>query len=120
MAIQNIYLNTIAEGEAVTGYLAVTTDTSFDSFDTTATDIGTELGSRTTATVSRVNNVVTWSGIRSGAVVVNTSTGDVLQGVGLFSAVTGGTLLFTSPLASLTHTTSFDVEFNYETTYTRR
>lgn len=119
MATTTTYLNALAEGEKVTAYVAVTTDTAFDSFDTAATDIGTESGSRITATASRVGNVVTWSGIRSGAVVVDTVNGDVLTGAGLFSASTGGTLLFTVPLASLTHTTSFDIEFNYETTYDR-
>jgi hypothetical protein len=120
MTTVNTYLNSLAEGETFTAYVAVTASTDFDSFDTTATDIGTELGSRITATASRINNVVTWTGIRSGASVVDTVNGDVLTGAGLFTASTGGDLMFTIPLASLTQTTSFDIEFNFETTYDRR
>lgn len=118
MAIQNIYLNSVAENETVTAYIAVSTSTDFDANSITATSIPGEIGSRITANASRSNNVVTWSGIRSGAIA--SGAGDTLTGVALFTAATGGDLMFTAPLASITHTTNFDIEFNFETTFTRR
>jgi hypothetical protein len=118
MAITNIYLNNLASSQEVTAYLAVTTSTDFNPSSVSASILPGEFGSRITATATRNNNVVTWSGIRPGAVV--SSGGENLTGVALFTASSGGDMMFTAPLISLTHTTNFDIEFNFETTYTRR
>jgi len=107
-----------SEAHTVSGYLAVTTDTSYAA-DATSTDIGTELGTRIALTNTRADNVTTYNATRSGAVVVG-ATGDTLTGVGLFSASTLGDLSVTVPMGSLSHTTGFDIEFDFEVTVTRR
>lgn len=118
MAILNTYLNSIASQEGVTAYLAISTSTDFDAYSVTETSIPGEYGSRVACSASVTNNVVTWSGIKSGASVP--AGGVTYTGIGLFTLASGGTLMFTAPLASTVHTTNYDIEFTYETTYTRR
>lgn len=118
MAILNTYLNSLATQEGVTAYLAISTSTDFDAYSVTETSIPGEYSSRISMTASVVDNVVTWSGIKSGASVP--ASGITYTGMALFTASSGGTLMFTAPLASTVHTTNFDIEFNWEATYTRR
>ena len=106
------------EAYTTSAYLAVTTDTDY-SADPTDTTIGTEIGSRAAVSATRAGVVQSYSAIRSGANVIG-SPSDILTGVGLFSASTVGDLSITVPLPSLSHTTSFDIEFNFEVTVSRR
>lgn len=106
------------ESYTIASHLAVTTDTDFTA-DATSTDIGTELGGRIATTNSRINTTTSYSAVRSGAIVVE-PTGDVLTGVGLFSNSSGGDLEVTIPLPSLSHTTGFDIEFDFDITVSRR
>jgi len=108
-----------SEGYTVVSHLDVTTDTDFAA-SVTATDIGTELGSREATSNTRSTNVVTYSAIRSGADVVDTTNGDTLTGIGEFSASTSGDLHFNIELPSVNQTTGFDIEFDVVATYTRR
>lgn len=123
MVLTDTFLTQVAkalanESYTVSSHLAVTTATDF-SADVTATDIGTEIGSREAVATTRVDNVTTYSATRSGASVVGAS-GDTLTGVGLFSASSGGDLEMLVPLPSLSHTTGFDIEFDFQITAGRR
>jgi len=77
-----------------------------------------EFGSRSALSVSRNNNVVLLSGIRSGAVVAS-STGDVLNSLSMNSASSGGVHLSENTLSSIIHTTSFDVAVEFELRFNR-
>jgi hypothetical protein len=72
-----------------------------------------EIPARVAVSGSRVNNVTTLTGIRSGA-VVGSSAGETLYEAALFSASTSGTLLHMEGLPSILHTTNFDIELNWD------
>lgn len=118
MVVHNVYLNNLASREGVTCYLAISTSTDFSTVGVTATSIPGEYGSRTTLNTAVTNNVVRWSGIRTGATAP--AGGITYTGATVFTALSGGSILFSVPLAGLVHTTNFDIEFNWETTYSRR
>ena len=107
-----------AESFVYPSYMLVSTDSAYTPA-VTDTSVPGEVGSRFSITRSRSNNVVTISGIRSGAVVTSTS-GDVLYAYGDNSAISSGTLTGVASLPSLTHTTSFDLEFQNQITVNRR
>lgn len=115
--LQNVAKALNSESHTVPTYLAVTVATDFTATPT-STDIGTEVGSREALTSSRIDAVTSYTAIRSGAVV--TPGGDILTGMGLFSASTGGDLEITVPLPDVSHTDAFDIEFNVELTVGRR
>jgi len=73
---------------------------------------------RGTLTLTRVNNEVDFSGTRSGA-GVSTSAGEYLTELGIFSAVTAGTMLSAISLPSLLHTTTFDITITGSFTWSR-
>ena len=78
--------------------------------DPTDTTLSGELTGRTTMTNSRVNNAVTFTGIRSGASVIDTTNGDDWKGIGMFDASTSGDLESSISTTGILQTTSFDVE----------
>lgn len=82
------------------------------------TTVTGETGARYGLTDSRSTNIVTWSGTRSGADVAS-STGDTLNSVYMLSASTGGTVLSENTLASIIHTTSYDIAVDFAVTVSR-
>ncbi len=81
--------------------------------DPAMTSFDGEVEDRATMSLSRIQNVVSITGIRSGA-EVSSSSGETLYETALFSASSGGTLLSMESLPGILHTTSFDVETNVD------
>jgi hypothetical protein len=72
---------------------------------------------RSSVTNSRVLNKATFSATRSS--VVASSTGDYINMAGLFNAATTGTLFAEALVPSLLHTTTYDLELDWNITVTR-
>jgi len=100
------------ETSRVPNYLAVGT-TAITAYGPTDTDCDGEIGTRLALSNSRVDNVVEYSAIRSGATVIDTASGDSYGSVALFNTITQST---TDPsevgiaVSGVTQTTNFDVE----------
>jgi hypothetical protein len=77
-----------------------------------------EIPVRFAVTKSRVNNVVSATGIRSGT-AVGSSAGETLYEAAMNSAATSGTVLAIQGLPSILHTTNFDIEVNWDVGYER-
>lgn len=107
------------EADTVSNYLAVGTG-SLSSFDATQTSVTGEVGSRILLTKARSGNIVTFSATRSGASVINTSTGDSITNAGTFNGASSGTVLIGEIINGVTQTTNFDVEFNIITEVKRQ
>lgn len=123
MVLTDVYLENVAKaigGESftLTAYGGVGTATDFED-DGTATSLDGEIGTRSSLSTTRADNVVTHSFIRSSMDVVGVG-GDTLTAVGLFSAVSSGELHNNVALPSLLHTTNFDIEFDTVFTVSRR
>lgn len=118
--ITNNYLTEIAKAMASESYV-VPTYMAFGSTVLTpnaaSTSLTGEQDARTALTDSRSSNVVTFSGIRTGALVSGSS--DTLNSIAMFSASTGGTMLSENSLASIIHTTAFDVAVDFQITVSR-
>lgn len=99
--------------------LSVSSGTSFDD-SPDSSDVGTELGSREVVSISRIDNITSFNAIRSGVDVVDVTNGDVLSGASWWSEQTGGILLTTLALPSISQTTAFDIEFDFDLTINRR
>lgn len=108
-----------SESYTTSNYVNVSTSTDFEASNT-ATSLDGEIGSRIATSNTRSSNVVTYSGIRSAALVVDTVNGDTLYGVGTFSAASAGDLHLNVDLPGVNQTIGFDVEFDFEVTYSRR
>ena len=115
--ITDRFLGEVAQaigGEAfnIPEYTAVTTDIVSTDLTETTTSLNGEIGDRLTNTVSREDNVVSYSAIRSGTTDLVSTSGDTLEGFGTFIDEAGNTLMtgvvFDIPF---THTNAFDVEF---------
>jgi len=124
MVLTDTFLTAMAkainnESYNVVSHLAVTSDTSFEA-STSATNIGSELGTREATSNTRSGTTVTFSAIRSGADVIDTTSGDTLTGLGYFDAVSGDGLHTNIELPSVNQTTGFDIEFDLELTPQRR
>jgi hypothetical protein len=72
---------------------------------------------RVASTGSRVLNKTTFNALRSGAVA--SSTGNIINAIGLFDASTSGDLYSEALVPSLLHTTSFDFEIDWSITVKR-
>lgn len=79
--------------------------------DLADTSLSGEIGTRKTLTGTRTNNTLELVGLRLSTDVVDTTNGDDLKGVALFSAITSGTMLVENNVGGLLQTTNFDVEF---------
>ncbi len=115
MTITDNYLYEITkaannESYVIPSYQAVGTS-EVASISTSATALDGEIGSRTSGTLSRSLNELTFSSTRTTADVVSTATGDTLKSTGVFSAATASTFLFGVPISGITQTTNFDIEF---------
>jgi hypothetical protein len=122
--ITNYFLNNMAN--AITsntfvtpGYLGVGTTVVSD---IAAGDVSLsgEIGSRVAITKAVAGNTATYSGIRTPASVVTTSTGDTISSLGLLSATSGNNLLQGITMAGLTHTTTFQIEYDVDVVIERR
>ena len=96
----------------------VVATTEVTSIDVTATTLSGIIGTATAVTSSRDDVTVNFNGIRSSTSVVDSTNGDTLKTAGLFDAASGGTVQVSAIINEL-HTTSFDLEFDYDLLYTR-
>ena len=115
--ITNKFLEEVAQ--AISGesfsipiFTAVTGDIVSSELAETSESLHGEIGTRKQNTITRSENIVSFSAIRSGTTDLVSSLGDTLDGFGTFVDVTGDSLMtgvvFDIPF---THTSSFDVEF---------
>jgi len=123
MTVTDTQLNELAKalkGDAYTypQYASVGTG-SVSTIETTATAITGEIDNDIALTAARTNNQVSWTGLRSGADVLDTTNGDSITNAGALDATSGGTLHFGAIVAGVTHTTAFDLEFVYDITVNR-
>ena len=88
--------------------------------DPTDTSLGGELTGRTSMSNSRSGTAVTFTGIRSGASVIDTVNGDSWKGIGFFDASTSGDLEAAISTTGIIQTTAFDVEVKIIVTPQRR
>ena len=115
--ITDVFLNEIAkamnaESYEVTNYL--TFGTTVLSAVASDTSLSGETGSRLLTTKTRSDNSITHNALKTGATITS-STGTVLYSSALFSQATDGVLCTEIPiLAGLTHTTSFDIEVDWD------
>jgi hypothetical protein len=84
------------------------------------TSVTDEVGTRPTASSTRNGTTVTYNGIRSGTDVVDTVNGDTLAASHLMTASSGGSVQAVQSLPNIRHTTSFDVEMQFEVSVTQR
>lgn len=106
-----------SESYDVVSHLAVTSDTSFEE-STSATNIGTEIGSRISTGNTRSGTTVTFNAIKTGALTA--SSGETLTGIGYFESSSGDGLHVNIALPNLNQTQGFDIEFDLEITPQRR
>lgn len=119
--ITNTFLDRIAgllNGESV----LIPAYAAFSSDVITATTVMTSLPSelddpRLSVGKTRSGTTVTYSFIRSGAVVG--SSGDYLNAMALIDSLTGGYVLSAVTVPSLLHTSAFDVEVDWKVTVRR-
>ena len=114
MTVMNNYLEELAkanngESHVYPGFDAVSTTAI--TTDVTDTVLDGEIGNRLTLTGTRVDNQVSWSGLRLSTDVVDTSSGDTLRSIGMLSDSSGGTLFTEQSPFQILHTTSFEIEF---------
>jgi len=86
---------------------------------TSDTSLTNEIGSRSVVDVSRSNRQITYSTTRSAANVVDTTNGDDIQEIGLFSDQTGSNMQQYVDVANINQTTDFDIELTQNVTVTR-
>jgi len=87
------------------------------------TALSSEIGSRVSLSTTRTLNEIEFSGIRSGAVVIDTTNGDDIRSTGMFNTATESTsdkLLQGIATNGITQTTNFDVEFITNIQWNRR
>jgi len=118
--ITNVFLSEVAKALAGDSYVVP----SYMAFGSTvitplasATTLTGAFGARNILTDGVATNVITWSGIRSGA--LSASAGDTLNGIAFFSASVVGSLLSVNTLSSIIHTTAFDIAVDYALTVNR-
>lgn len=110
--ITDYYLNEIAKALQGSTYVYPTYlafGTTVLTLSTTDSSLVGESGTRIALSSSRSNSAVTYSGTRL-ASQVPTSSGIYLNGLGLLSSSTAGTLLTEFVLSSVLHTTSYDIQ----------
>lgn len=100
------------ESFEISNFIAVATGT-LSNFLPTTTSLTGEIGTRLAVSRVRTGNIVTGTATRSGATVINTSTGDPITNVGVFSSSSGGSVLQGAVVNGVTQTTNFDIEFSF-------
>ncbi len=106
-----------SESYTVPSYLTVGTEVITPA--TTDTSLSGEIGPRGSLSKTRTVNEVEFANIRSSTSVLE-STGDTLTSTALFSASTVGDMFSAIVLPSITHTSTFDIEFTWTFTINRR
>lgn len=124
MTVVDTMLNEVAKsinGESfiIPSHLAVAS-TTVSAIATTDTSLSGEIGTRVELEGSRTSNVISFSGLRSGTDVVDTTNGDSIKSSGIFDQVTSGELLIGVVHGGITQTTNFDIDFVYEVTVNRQ
>jgi len=123
MTIINSFLNNMAKAsvgesfDTLTHLLVGTTEVT--SIDVADTALEGEIGTRASLTRSRVNNTSSFTAIRSGTDVIDTTNGDNLRSVGADIAATGNDLQLGVVIDEL-QTTAFDIEFQFDVSFNRR
>lgn len=102
-----------SESYEVPGYLAVGT-TEVVSIETADTTLSGEIGDREALTNARSDKTITFTAIRSGADVIDTTLGDSLESSGFLTEATDGIFLWGIPHSGITQTTSFDLEWEIQ------
>lgn len=100
----------------IPAYFTVSSDSAFTA-DALADSISGEIGNRTTLGVSRIDKVVNFSAVRSGAIV--SLGGDTLYGFALMPDSTGDGAQVAVVLPGLLQTTAFDIDFSVDLTLRR-
>lgn len=124
MTVQDNYLQEVAKaanGESFSrpAFHGVTDDSSF-TVTTAISDLIGEIGSRNSVTSSRNSLTVTHNSLRVGASdVVDTTNGDELHGAALAKESSGDFYFVAAELPGTLHTQNFDLEFDYEVTFSR-
>lgn len=98
-------------------YVAVGTGTTAITSSSTSLS-GPVDDARGALTLTRTANVLEFSGLRSGT-GVSTSSGEYLNEVGIFSALTSGTMLSAITIPSILQTTTFDIDISGSFTWSR-
>ena len=81
------------------------------------TTLDGETGSRIElSTPTRTNNIVFFEGIRTGAI----ANDEYLNATALFNSTSGGTLYAEATMASVLHTTTFDIEVDWRIEFNRK
>ena len=119
--ITDNFLNEMAkalanESYVVPAYLVFGSDVISES--ASSTSLTGEAYSRVALTDSRASNVVTFTGLKTGASIAS-SVGHTLNAMAINSSASGGTHLSETLLSSIIHTTAFDVEVEARITNAR-
>lgn len=99
-------------------YLAFSTDTALEALSS-STSLDGEVGTRISCTVEILDNKIAVSGIRSSTLVMDTTNGDTLTGIGIFDSLTNGQLFVSTTIPSLIHTINYDLDVDEEYTFNR-
>jgi len=94
-------------------------ETTTASISPTLTILPGEVGTRITATKSRTGNVIEITGTRRTTDVIDTTDGDTIATFGTTTDLAGSTLQSGLPVAGVTHTSAFDIDFIVTMTVTR-
>lgn len=119
MSVTDTYLTSAAKAMAGTtftypAYLLVSTSTAVTAVASTATSIAGEIGTRQALTTVRTGKEIVYSAIRTPGNVITTSTGDSLTVAGLSSSSSNVDVHMGQVIASLTHTTNFNIEWDFQ------
>lgn len=104
-----------SESASMPSYLAYGSSTMV--VETDSSSLVDEYNNRDAVSGSRSGTVVTFNGLRSGSVVG--SAGDTLYTVGLYDSVSGGNLMSAVLTSSILHTSSFDIDIDWQFTIKR-
>lgn len=103
------------ESFTVPSYIAFSSTTK--TLSPSDTSLGGELD-RSVLSNTRVDNVVTFTGIRSGANV--TGSGDIIKSMGLFASSTAGTVMPQALVPNVLHSSTFDLEVEWNVRVERK
>lgn len=101
------------ESYTVPSHLAFAT-TEVASIATTDTALSGEIGTREALSKSRSDKSITFTAMRSGTDVIDTTNGDELESSGFLNASTNGTFLWGITHPGITQTTVFDLEWEVQ------
>lgn len=105
-----------SEGYSVPTHMAEGSSTMTINTDTSV--LTGEYPSRQAVSSSRVNNITTFNALRTGASVAS-SSGEVVYTFGLYDSSSSGNLLTAVLASSILHTTSFDIDVDWDITIER-